>query len=103
MANKIKVVVKEVGAEAKEIEVVNSLKSFQTLVDGYIECITVRIGGECGLMIVNEEGKMRGDCKFNFDLLGLDQIFGDVVFVGISGDEFTDCPFSAAQVEGFLS
>lgn len=103
MAKKIKVVVKEVGSRAKEIEVVNKLESFQTLVDGYIECLTVRIGGEVGLMIVNEEGKLRGDCKFNFDFLGLDQIFGDVVFVGIYGDEFTDCPFNADEVEDFLT
>lgn len=35
--------------------------------------------------------------------LGLDQIFGDVVFVGIYGDEFTDCPFNADEVEDFLT
>lgn len=98
----IRVVVKEVGKKAHEVRVSNCLKSFQTLVDGYIERIPVRIAGETGLMIVNEEGKLRGDCHFNFDFLGMDQIFGDVCFVGIDGEEFGDCPFNSDEVEEFL-
>jgi len=73
--NIIKVVVKEVGRLPRVTELINELKSFQAIVDGYIEM--VRFKGEMCL-ICNEEGKIEG-LPINFIWRG-DRIVGNVFF-----------------------
>jgi hypothetical protein len=55
--NKLRVLFMEVGKEAKFIEVDNDLKSYQRLVDGWIE--SVGLSDEV-VLLCNEEGKLRG-------------------------------------------
>lgn len=79
------------GARAIDIE--NKLEAFQEAVDGYIETVTLE--PDEVVMIVNEEGLLRG--------LGINPlatalygsaIVGVAVVVGIDGEEFCDVPQS---------
>ena len=63
----------------------NTLENLQRTVEGYIE--TVPFGEN--VLIVNEEGKLRGlepNIKVQSDVL-----VGTVVLVGIDGEELADC------------
>ena len=85
--NKITAVIKRPGEDAEVETIENTLKTFQNLVGGYIECVTI----EPGLIaVVDEEGLLKG---YSFNMkLGIHQIFGTIVFVGTDGEEFTNCP-----------
>ena len=61
----------------------NTLESFQKAVGGYIEAVTF---ASDAVLIVNEEGRLRG-LPYNCSFCGLD-IVGPVVVVGAKGDEF---------------
>ncbi len=98
---KIKVINKPIGMDPIEMTIPDVLRSYQTLVDGPIEVVCVNIDGIDGLMLVNEEGKLRGDLQFNFTFDEVDEIYGDVVFVGYAGEEFANCPFNIQQVKEF--
>lgn len=76
--NKIRVLVKRPGEIPKSLVIKNELSEFQGLVGGNIEVLRLQ---EDILCIVNEEGKLRGDCKVNF-WLNDDIIMGTAVFVG---------------------
>ena len=70
-----------------------SLASLQQLVDGYIECIPLR---DDLVLIVNEEGKLRGLAP-NFRIghgVTLDIIVGEAIVIGIQGEELVDLPIS---------
>ena len=70
----------------------NTLRAFQTAVDGPIE--TLAIGSTGAVLICNEEGKNR-DLPHNFKM-GIafpDLLVGTVVVVGADGENFTDCPY----------
>ena len=62
----------------------NKLEAFQEIVGGYIEC--VRLPEKNVIMIVNEEGKLRG-MRHNF-YCDDDDIVGPVVFCSAKDDEF---------------
>lgn len=79
----IRVLYKAPGKEPEWREISNGLKSFQELVNGYIECLTW--DGRY-LMIVNKEGKLKG-LRFNFKFYG-DDIVGPVFWVSQDRDEF---------------
>lgn len=81
----MKAILKEPGKKAEIIEIDNTLEVLQSLVGGWIEHISFIEG--VGL-IVNEEGLLR-DMTPNFDY-GWDVIVGPAVFVGETGEEFTD-------------
>ena len=87
MQKEIRIYVKEPGKALKERTVPNTLEALQEIVGGYIE--TVTIASDCAL-VCNEEGRMLGlprNCHF------LGRIFvGTIFFVGVSGEDFTDCP-----------
>lgn len=76
------------------------LRTYQTLVDGPIEVYPIEYAGKEGLIVCNEEGKLRGDMKFNFSTFR-EQFFGDVCFVGCENEEFKDCPWSLDQIKDF--
>ena len=85
--NKITAVIKRPGEDAEVETIENTLKTFQNIVGGYIECVTI----EPGLVaVVDEEGLLKG---YSFNMkLGIHQLFGTIVFVGVDGEEFTNCP-----------
>lgn len=88
----ITVIVKPPMRPAYQTVVKNTLEAFQGLVGGYIE--TVPVGK--ALMLVNEEGKLRG-MPANL-AYGPELIVGPAVFVGVDGDEFASCPVSWAEL-----
>lgn len=88
----ITVIVKPPMRPAYQTVVKNTLEALQGLVGGYIE--TVPVGK--ALMLVNEEGKLRG-LPVNL-ALGPELIVGPAVFVGVDGDEFVSCPVSWADL-----
>lgn len=89
MAEKIDVIIKRVGQVPYRTSISNTLENLQKHVNGYIE--VVGIAGDA-VIIVNEEGKIRGDIPYNCDLMG-DHIFGTIIFAGIKKNgDFADYP-----------
>ena len=77
-------------------EIGDTLKDLQDIVGGNIE--TLQIAAST-VMIMNEEGKLRQDCEPNFFIREAhfaDVICGNVVLLGIAGDDFMDCPIGLA-------
>ena len=80
------------GEEAQLVEVRNTLKELQTIVDGFIEVVPFF---RDSVLICNEKGKLREDLKPNrFLTIGreLDLIRGNFIICGASGEEFDDIP-----------
>lgn len=85
--NKITAIIKRPGEDAEVEMIENTLKTFQNLVGGYIECVTIEPGL---VVVVDEEGILKG---YSFNMkLGIHQLFGTIVFVGTDVEEFTNCP-----------
>jgi hypothetical protein len=77
----------------------NSLENLQRFVGGYIETVTF-----AGLVIIcNEEGRLKG-LPYCCTILGHDFV-GDILIVGVNGDEFADCPLTLAEAKriGFVN
>ena len=85
--NKITAVIKRPGEDAELASIKNELHQLQELVGGYIECVTI----EPGLVAVVDEEGIINSKPFNMKL-GVHQLFGTIVFVGVDGEEFTNCP-----------
>ena len=98
MKETIRAIVKEPGKEAQEERIGNDLKSLQKRVGGYIETVTVQ---EDLVIICNEEGKLLG-LPHNCTLLG-EPFCGTILFVGVDGENFADCPISLDFFRGILS
>ena len=80
------------GEEAQLVDVRNTLKELQTIVDGFIEVVPFF---RDSVLICNEDGKNREDLKPNrFLTIGnrLDCIRGNFIICGASGEEFDDIP-----------
>lgn len=74
-----------------EVSIENTLEALQAAVDGYIE--TVRLVPGRAVMIVNEEGLLRGmPQNIRASLAAGTQIVGPALVVGVDGEEFTDVP-----------
>ena len=91
MADKIKAFAKRPGQPPRSVWVTNSLKNLQTYVGGYIEAVTLT--SDCAV-ICNEEGRILG-LPHNCNVAGIDFV-GDILFVGIKGEEFADMPIDFA-------
>lgn len=75
----------------EEIEIENTLEALQKVVDGYIE--TVALIGGYAVMIVNEEGLLRGmPSNLTASAVAARKIVGPALVVGVEGEEFTDIP-----------
>lgn len=75
----------------EEIEIENTLEALQKVVDGYIETVTL-IGGYA-VMIVNEEGLLRGmPSNLTASAVAARKIVGPALVVGVDGEEFADIP-----------
>ena len=93
----IKVFVKHPGIRPYEAKVENSLATFQAIVNGYIETLTLANGL---LIICDEEGRLKGYercCR----ILG-QWLCGTVIFAGYRGDEFSDCPVNETGLKALL-
>ena len=103
----IRVYYKRPGKNLIEVKIPNELDWLQGAVEGYVEAVTLRIS-ENGMpdlvMLCNEEGKLKNmESNFWMDINGVpDEIVGPVLFVGVDGEDFTDCPFNRKQMEAHL-
>jgi len=79
----MKVLLKRPNEKFEEIEIENTLKAMQSLVNGYIECIPTDISDKL-FMVVNEEGKLY-DLEPNFYYY-TDIIVGNAVFVRVDNN-----------------
>lgn len=79
----IKILLKKVGEVPKWTEISNDLHTFQKIVGGPIEVLTITDNVAC---VCNEEGKLKR-LSNNFAYLG-DNIAGNVIFCGVAEDEF---------------
>ena len=90
----MRVIFKEPGKEPRTMIIPNTLKMLQDLVGGYIETIRV---SDRAILIMNEEGKLKGlEPNFFFGAIG-DIIVGPVIIVGDGGEDFTDLPDDEAE------
>lgn len=91
------------GEKAMVVDVSNTLREYQMLVDGPIESVT--IWWDDLVLICNEEGRLREDIRpnrriylpkeldrcWNWSRTHLD-IYGDCLIVGWGPEDFTDIP-----------
>lgn len=76
----------------RELVIPNTLKLMQDLVDGTIQAVPL---SEEACVICNEEGRLV-DLPHNCVYEGVDYV-GNILVVGVDGEEFTDCPLSLVQ------
>lgn len=90
----MRAIYKAPGREPQRVEIGNELNVLQQIVGGYIETVRISDGA---ILIVNEEGKLKGlEPNFFFGAIG-DVIVGPVLIVGENGDEFADLPEDEAE------
>lgn len=95
----IKAIIKQPDEPVGHLQTIpNDLRTFQRIVDGYIE--TVRIDNGV-VMIVNDCGKLRG-LPYNFST-GWDTIVGTVILCGVDGENFGDVPINLKTWKTLLS
>ena len=79
------------GRSITETDIPNTLEALQAAVDGYIE--TLQLVPDQAVMIVNEEGLMKGlEVNTFASAIASTMIVGPALIVGVDGDEFTDIP-----------
>ena len=86
----MRAIVKEPGRPPVDKDIPNTLEALQQAVGGYIESFTI---AENLVILCDEEGwlKMKKpNCKIFGNLF-----VGTIIFVGVNGEELTDCPFTA--------
>ena len=81
------VIIKRPGEPPRHVTMSLTLENLQRYVGGYIE--TVTLANDC-CIICDEEGRLKGK-PYNCTICNIDFV-GDIVFVGVDGDEFTDIP-----------
>lgn len=91
---KIYVWVKRPGEQPRHVWMSNNLQNFQRYVGGYIETVTL---AEDLVIICNEEGRIM-KLPYNCEICGIG-FCGDIIFAGIAGEEFSDCPLNADQMK----
>lgn len=92
----MKIFIKHPGKNPRQIVIPESdvLNVMQQLVGGYIE--TVTMWSDCTI-ICNEEGRWR-NLPDNCEVCGINFV-GNILFVGVSGEEFCDVPFSLDEMQ----
>lgn len=84
------------GCTVVPVNIENKLEALQAAVDGYIEVVT--LVPDVAVMLVNEEGLMRGMPYNAFaTLIAAQNIVGPALIVGVDGEEFTDIPADIAN------
>lgn len=93
MKDKISVIVKRPRGIPEQVTVPNTLEAFQDLVGGYIECVTI----DDFCVVCDEEGLLK-NLPFNCIVHG-NPFVGPIVFAGIDGEDFADCPLSLDEFD----
>ncbi len=88
----MRAILKKVGEAPKIIEIENTLEALQDAVGGWIEAIYL---DNNAVLICDEEGKLKG-LPSNF-VTSSDIIVGDVLFVSVADEDFTDITAEAEQ------
>ena len=83
------VFIKRPGEVPRHVNMSLRLENLQTYVGGYIE--VVKISSDFAI-ICDEEGLLKGK-PYNCTICNCSFV-GDIIFVGIDGEEFTDVPIS---------
>ena len=84
---RIKVLIKDPGKAPREFNIENTLETFQHIVGGYIESVTLATD-MC--IICNEEGRLM-NLPHNCNVCGIDFV-GTIILCGIAGEELADLP-----------
>lgn len=87
----IHVIYKRVGFDPVEVNVDNELEPLHLMIGGDIETVRWPAGIRTE-MLVDDEGKLKNR-PVNFVFHG-EPIVGSVMWVGVKGQEFTDCPYN---------
>lgn len=104
--SKIRAIIKRPDEQYGHVtNISNTLENLQRTVGGYIETVTIfgPRDGESFVIICDEEGRLKGknpNCQVPSSFPRkphgfaetLIDFYGDIVIVGVDGDEFTDCP-----------
>lgn len=90
----IKVIIKAPGRDPAVINISNRLDVLQNIVGGYIETVTIA-SDLC--VICDEEGRYK-DYVHNCHIVGIEFV-GTILIVGISGEDFCDCPLTLQQIK----
>ena len=103
---KIRVIIKEPGEPiGREVWIVNSLKSLQRIVGGYIEIVTIANGSDRIVLVCDEDGKNFGK-EFNFRIETeerIEHIVGTAVICGENGKgDLASIPFDLKTWERLL-
>ena len=103
---KIKTIIKEPGEPiGREVWIVNSLKSLQRIVGGYIEIVTIANGSDKIVVVCDEEGKLRDKLpNFRIETMErIDIIAGTAVICGENGKgDLASVPFGLKTWERLL-
>lgn len=97
MVNMISALVKRPGELPRHVNVSNSLEALQKNVEGYIETVTARAGGETFVIICNEEGRLLGK-PFNTVCAGY-SFLGPILIVGVTENEEGEQEFADLPVD----
>ena len=89
----MRILMKEPGKGIHSMVIPKELKMLQELVGGYIEVYTI---SEDVAIICNEEEKLLG-LPYNCTICG-EQFAGNILFVGVDGEDFTDVPESLIRM-----
>ena len=89
---RIKVLIKAPGKTPREFNIENTLETFQNIVGGYIDAVTL---ASDLVIICNEEGRLM-NLPHNCDICGIDFV-GTIILAGVAGEEFADLP---GDIEG---
>ena len=84
---KYSVIIKRPGEIPRHVNMSLRLENLQTYVGGYIEVL--KITSDFAI-ICNEEGRFQ-NLPYNCTICNIDFV-GNIIFVGVDGDEFTDIP-----------
>lgn len=93
----IRAIIKDPNRPAREETIPNTLDTFQRLVGGYIETVTL---GADWTVVCNEEGRLEG-LPYNMELCGVDFV-GTIVLVGVKRENFADFPASLERTRNTI-
>lgn len=94
---KIFVWIKHPGDPPRHVWISDNLEALQRNVDGYIETVTLT---EDLVVICNEEGRLM-NLPYNCEVCGIEFV-GTIIFAGIQGEEFADCPLDAKKMKAMF-